>query len=390
MHKLRISQKLKNLLGSMRENKIATRILEGENLEADRYHNFLDISDTNDIITFIPESKIDEVIKFKSTIFEVSNNERYLKRFSKANTKIFAELGYDPNSDDSDDEDFAPEVGTIGRVLKEAIGEVSGNTYCLFEYNGRLIVYNKLALTPHNNSELEFKSKNRNSIKIGRYVNSFFRDQYTSKEIESFVNEFKASHAILKDEFSKFRIVEGEDIRYWYNGDRYLMGGGSLNKSCMAKSNGEFFNIYVDNPIKMVILHTDDGYLEDGKYLASKIRGRALLWEDVTMGDKKITFLDRVYTTHDSDVELFKQLAIKNGWFYKKTQSMETYDTLTNGVSEVNRPFIYKVVNKVDYGRYPFMDTLCNISLDGKIMSNMSDLPKSHDRRLRATGGGWE
>ncbi len=385
----------------MGDNSFAKKLLFIENKDINTLYSYIDISDSDDLISFMPTSKLKKALDEKPLEFEVLDNGRYLKPFSNANKKIFAILGYEPGvkrereewDDDDDDmdgynEDYIPSVGTVGVVLAEATGEQSGNTYCRFKYgNGREIVFNKLGLTTSSDSNYIWKM-NRNAIKIGRFVKNILEGSVdmTSKDVEDFVNKYKAAYAMEKDEFKKFDIVSGSDISKWYKKDNYLSGGGPLNNSCMACVDPEYFDIYVENA-KMIILYTKGGHIENGKYVSSKIRGRALLWSDVTMDDEPITFMDRVYTTLDSDVELFKSIAKTNGWWYKKHQSMEPFDVLTNGISENNNAVLAKKMSCVDFDRYPFMDTLCNINMDTKIATNSAD---DYNRRLRTTGGGYE
>lgn len=392
---LKISSKFKNVLVSMRNNKLAERLLSLENKESNSPYNYIDISDRNDIITFFPESKIKRELDNRVKYYTITNQDRYLKKFSPKNIKIFKELGYDPgtpNFEDYDcgyDTDYNPSNGTRGLILNEAVSETSGNTYCLFQYDGdRLIVFNKEAITETDNFDV-FWEKNRNSIRIGRYANTILKDEFTSSDIENFVNEFKASYDVNTNELFKFKIVEGDDISYWYNVSNYVPGGGPLHNSCMCKSDPSFFDIYTKNKVKMVILYDkDNGFIKDGLYVADKIRGRALLWENVRLNGEVKTFMDRVYTINDSDVSLFKQLAVKNGWIYKSTQSMYSDDVITDGVNNWQEPKLIIELDCVDFDRYPFLDTLCYINLESKTASNI--LYSEWDRRLRTTGGGWE
>ena len=60
-------------------------------------------------------------------------------------------------------------------------------------------------------------TKSRNTVKLGKLVNSIFPGKYTAKEVEEFVNIYK-SKAI--DE-KKFELVDGDDIMLWYYEDHY-------------------------------------------------------------------------------------------------------------------------------------------------------------------------
>lgn len=379
-----LSDNLKNVLKYMGDNLFVNKLLA---LNIETLYNYIDISDIDDIITFIPTNKVTKLIGKITNEFEVVESGRYLKPFSKKNIDIFNLLGYNPIKKNDDYEDgypdsYVPEVGTVGTVISEATGQ-SGRIYCLFKYSGGEIVFNKSSLNK-SNTEKSLWSTNRNSIKIGRFIRSIFSESISS-DIEEFVNKFKAAHAIEKNELNKFDIVSGDDIRKWYKKENYLDGGGPLNNSCMASVDEEFFDIYVDNA-RMVVLYTKGGKLVNGKYTSDKVRGRAILWNDVTMDDEPITFMDRVYTTLDCDVELFRAFAKQNGWWYKKNQSMDTDDELTDGDQTLSDVHLVKRMS-VDYKYYPFMDTLCYIDTDNCSASNMD---YNYDKRARCTNGRYE
>jgi hypothetical protein len=161
-------------------------------------------------------------------------------------------------------------------------------------------------------------------MKIGRLVRAILQSAkitFTDKDIEDFTNKWKATYDFAADALKQFDVVKGGDIAKWYDSTNYKRGGGTLNNSCMAKMDSETFNIYTENTqVSLVILYDDEGKLTDGKYTSDKIKGRALLW-DAFLNGNEIQFMDRIYTTHDSDVELFKQFAEKNNWWWKRRNS---------------------------------------------------------------------
>jgi hypothetical protein len=53
---------------------------------------------------------------------------------------------------------------------------------------------------------------------------------------------------------------------------------------------------------------------------------RAILWKT----DKGM-FMDRIYTAHDSDLNLFKEFATKSNFWFKTEQDMEVDTQITNG-----------------------------------------------------------
>jgi len=165
--------------------------------------------------------------------------------------------------------------------------------------------------------------------------------------------------------------MKGNDIIHWYWHDQYQSGGGSLNNSCMAEADSEWLEIYSKNPeVSLVILYDDNGTLEDGKYVSKKIKGRAVLW-DCKVNGNDTQFMDRIYTSQDSDVGIFKQFAEKNGWLYKKEQSMSPDEKLTNGSDDLSRAnIICKVKSANPSGCYPYMDTMCFININDNIIGN--------------------
>jgi hypothetical protein len=142
----------------------------------------------------------------------------------------------------------------------------------------------------------------------------------------------------------------------------------------MAEADSEWLHIYSKNPeVSLVILYDDNGTLQDGKYVSKKIKGRAILW-DCKVNGNDVKFLDRIYTSQDSDVTLFKQFAEKNGWWYKKEQSMSPDEKITNGSDTLSRATIVcKVTDANPSGCYPYMDTMCFINTSDNIVGNSVD-----------------
>ena len=98
--------------------------------------------------------------------------------------------------------------------------------------------------------------------------------------------------------------------------------------------------------------------------------------------------MDRIYTTHDSDVELFKQFAEKNGWWWKTSQSMDQWEQITNGdVRKLSR--IVVKADKTDFSYYPYMDTMSYLNTDDDIITNDNDYD-GLDRDCRSTCGDYD
>lgn len=381
---LKYSKDFINVLSRISYNPIAQFILNIQSVENINYsHNYIDTSDTNSMVSFTPSDKVEHIIKSLPKTY-ITTEIRNLTH-SNSNDKIFKLLQYDK----SIVEYWVPQPGTVVTVLKECISQKSGKTYALVQevLTKKLSVYNRKFLQLSDDTSIVF-TKNRNNIKVGRLVNTMLKQsgfEYTAKDIEDFVNLYKSSYDFTNNGGSQFDIVSGDDISKWYNGDNYQDGGGTLNNSCMCRKPSHFFEIYTKNSkCSMVILYSDGGQLKDGKYLSNKIRGRALLW-DATIDDKPVKFMDRVYTSNDSDTKLFEEWAKENGWFYKVGQSMYPSNEISNGVDSG----YYKIKVELDENNietFPYMDTLC-FYLESGYITNCEN--KSHEREFRTTHGGY-
>lgn len=387
--KIVYSSKFINILNRMRDDKFASKLIEIYNKDVDGLkYNYIDVTDDKSRVSFTPDKKAQEIIGDKPDTYKVIESNRYLTH-SDRNDKIFNSLGYDK---ESIGDVWTPDTGTIGLILKEVVSSVSGKIYCLFqEYtdeNPRLSVLNKVALESSEVTNPKIWTSSRNPISIGRLVRAVLKSadfEFTSKDIENFVNRYKATFDFISDALKQFDIIQGTKIAYWYYYENYVDGGGPLNNSCMAEVNDDFFDIYCYNKqVKMLILYGDEGQIVDGKYTDDKIKGRAILWECKIDG-QQATFMDRVYTTNDSDVELFKQYAEKNGWWYKSSQSMEPDTDITDGNTRKSAEIVAEL-SDVEWDRYPYMDTMCYISTYNSTVSNRED---DSDRTARDTNGEW-
>ena len=224
-------------------------------------------------------------------------------------------------------------------------------------------------------------TKSRNEVGLGRFVNKLFPGKYSSKEVEEFVNSFKAS---LEKTGEHFDLVEGDDIEFWYNSDNYKEKSGTLGSSCMAQKRN-LFGIYTQNQdvCKMLILKEDD-----------KIIGRALVWKlkslNISKDEDPGFFMDRQYTIKESDVQKFRNYAIDKGWAYKSYNNHHSFGTININGENKNVLMSVQVKDK-DYNRYPYMDTFRRYDVSNGILHNDDEQENQYEGQyiLEDTGGGY-
>lgn len=202
-------------------------------------------------------------------------------------------------------------------------------------------------------------------IRIGRAIKQLLKGAGIEKsdaDIEKFVNKWKSRIKYEVDKFDFFKLVKGDDIRKWYHEDKYKKDGGTLNGSCMRYSSCQsYFDIYTKNPshCQMLILIDD----------TDRLTGRALVWK---LRDGE-TFMDRIYSTNDSDVDLFKSYAIKEGWYYKGSQNNEPNETIIAPEGKENISELFVDLD-TDFKYYPYMDTLRYLSKSDGYITNCHDV----------------
>ena len=204
---------------------------------------------------------------------------------------------------------------------------------------------------------------------IGRWVRRVFTDviksPLTDPQIELFVNAYKSVYD-SKDSVD-LSVVQGEDIKTNYLEDNYLQIMGQLGNSCMRYERCQsYLDIYVQNPEVCKLLVLKEG---------GKVKGRALLW--ILSDGRK--YIDRIYTIQDSDKNIFKDWAKKNG--YDLTYDMST----SNEDIKVN-------LKVTSFSKYPYMDTFEYYDdQNGILYENLPEMDEDKQfLRLKNTGGGYE
>lgn len=192
---------------------------------------------------------------------------------------------------------------------------------------------------PEYSSNGIWSRKNRQEAKPARIIQKVLKNHHTCKEFEDFSNRLK-TEIMFPGEFS---LVEGEDIRKYYDASTYFKETGTLGNSCMRyESCQDFFDVYVDNA-KMLIY-------KDGN---DNLYGRAIVWSI----DKEI-YMDRIYTCFDNLIECFIDYAKDNKWWYCFEQSPifnGEHRVWTNGEINISKNLCIPLKKK--YYAMPYMDS---------------------------------
>ena len=212
----------------------------------------------------------------------------------------------------------------------------------------------------------EIWKKSRNPIKVGRLINLLFPNKYKPNDIEVFTNQYKS---IGEFEEESIIVVDGEDIKYWYDQDNYYINPntgkveGTLANSCMRYKNCQrYFEIYIKNPEVCKLVCVIDNN-------ENKLKARALLWK-TNQSEKWL--LDRIYYVSDEYSTILQNYAVDNNYDYKGK---------TRGYKSVS-------VKDISYEYYPYMDTFLRYDNNG-LLDNSEDKEDGY-YKLQSTGGEYE
>lgn len=325
--------------------------------------NYLGIGDKDGEITFYSTNKkldnrweiVDGGYTFSGFIdlfkFRGLDKNYYpsLEQFTKGRVDYIFEPGVHPN--------------TLNRTIAHFISDSGEN--CFIDIRG-------LRQIPDGEPE---------KTSIGRIVRRILVSdgkKVSDKELEEFVNEFKSKVSMKKNRHLLFELVDGEKITYYYSYKRYdYFKENTLHNSCMRYENcQEFLKIYSANPevCKLLILKSPSNQ--------ELIIGRALVWK-LDDGD---TFMDRVYYTYDSDIELFKEYAIKKGWCYKTDQNSSENTKIEFRKGESKKGQLKVTLKYFGFKYYPYLDTLKYFNDYKGTLSN--ERQSDNDYYLEDTEGG--
>ena len=371
------------------EGKVAEFILDVVGEELDLVYNYIETSAKPGLVSFIPEDKIDfsQVAIDRSRILRPDHSDNLIKAYGIPFKGLISDLQGTVN-----DFKLLKVIDSDGKIANDKY-RVRGHYFYYLQNNKdpqKFVAVYRAADSTNYTNKVVFASipeARRSEVKLGRFVNKLVdiysksdalknsTDMYdeipffdfTSSDIEKFVNAYSAKILFEQNALERFKVVSGEEIRKWYDEKNYsnINGGGQLNSSCMRHSRCQkYFDIYVDNPKVCQLLILMDG-------TDKKILGRALLWKTESVGN----FMDRVYTSKDNYMKLFKQ------WGEQNNYQMKSSWGYINNKEDV----VVKVKPKL-YSYYPYMDTLsCYAPVKGILSNNTLDYDSYPDLKVDRT-----
>lgn len=384
--------KFKNLLNQI-NSPIVDKIikLEGEDIDVNTNHISFN-TDKENIVTFLPDSKTKNAKTYYNsgggythwgaTLNLATENQELLKNEDSTPRKVKVPS----NNTEITIVKYAIPLDYIHKnfgMMSNSFDEAysSGNTISLVSWEGDDTYY---VLLDTNCITYDLGDIKRSDINVGRFTRALLTkagETVNNKELEDFVNKYKAAVLIEKEAFTRFDIVEGDDLRDFYNLNTYESKSmGSLGSSCMRYTYcASYLDIYVKNPdeVKLIILRSRNNN--------DLITGRALLWYT----DQGIKFMDRVYVNNYADVTLFIEYAIKNEFHYKKNQNFEEGEPIMFDGKELTLRDSEITVTLSDGGEfdyYPYLDTLKYYNPDNDTLSN--DTSYDYKYELNDTDGG--
>ena len=344
------SDDFKNILNTI-DSPVSQALLDAESKDLTLANNYIDLADNKEEISFINDKKAQKILSPDNLLkycYHVGDGG-FLKH-SESNQEIFDLLEYVPEGDKC----YHPQVDEKGEVLKRITSPSTGTVYLKIKFTGGISVINENKVRYEDVNNLPFTT-NRQKIRVGRGVRGILSSaskNFPDAQIEEFVNKYKSAIDQKNDIFKNFQLIKGDEIGYWYDVNNYQLGHskGTLSTSCMRSVPSRYFQIYSQNPdvCQLLILKTDDG---------KKIKGRALVWN--LKSPQGITYMDRTYVHEDSDFELFRQYAQKQGWYRKPNNDhWVTSDMVDPQGNKVSLGELVVQVQKGEYSYYPYLDTL--------------------------------
>lgn len=226
------------------------------------------------------------------------------------------------------------------------------------------------AITPDGLWAREGRQEGKPARLARKFILPEYLQRLTDKDLEIFANRLRAQDATA---MGQFIMVEGNDILFWYDGDNYKSGQGSLSSSCMRYSQcRHYLQIYADHPqsIKMLCLVEPSDNL---------LVARALVWHT----DQGV-LLDRIYGS-DVSVEIFRDYAVEQGWYRRERNSYEYPTLFLDPQGKQHHVCLNIPLDKTNYTWYPYVDTFKYLNVGKKFLTNSSR--RGHDLILNHAGG---
>lgn len=394
--KLEFSKGLVDVLSMMSVDRIKDELLRAVSFGEDRdfSSNYLDITkDKDEYIEYIPTSKADRILGENKDKWKITDTTKLLKMDKNnegqfKNAELFSRLSYVPTQGDIE---YSPKIGDVCKIERETTNPKTGKVSALISFldssqkgmppTGIQRVIRPAALSPLSDDYSRLWKEQRARFKVGKIAKSILTTlgiSFTETEIANFSSKFKSAWLNYNDAFSRFDLVEGDKIAYWYNSERYSEQRSTLGSSCMKEKDSSYFKIYTKNPdvCKLLILYSQTGKMEGDRFVSNFIVGRALVW---TLVDGR-TFVDRIYYIDEKVCELFKDYIARMGWFRKNYQDSDSdfYLVDPHGNKE-NKGSRIKVKVKdpktVNYSKYPYIDTMYYVNCQEGSLSNYYDYP---------------
>ena len=107
------------------------------------------------------------------------------------------------------------------------------------------------------------------------------------------------------------------------------------------------------------------------------ISGRSIIWTD----SKGRKIMDRIYVNKCSDEEIFKEMAIKEGFLYKERQTYDSNQLMINGqrLNQEDNRVIINLNPEIKYQYFPYVDTMKYYDMDRQILSSYPEIEISDE-----------
>lgn len=350
-----------SILGRV-DSPISKKLIDVEGREVDINQNYIDINkEKTDTLFFKPDDKVGKVAK-------VVRDSGYYQEITRQLSNI------DGSGVEKSEGIESPTNGQVGQIIREYtldemvnfLPDYKSNLEYLFITGNPIVLFQwvkdrkKHQLVINKNSLSTGPDAVRSSeVSVGRFIRALLTkssQKFTDAEIEDFVYKYRAEVEKEKDVLNRrFRVVKGADIKKYYHRSAYKEESGSLGSSCMRYDRCQnYLGIYTQNSQASLLILLSE---ED----ETKITGRAILWE-MEPYEISTKVMDRIYTIKTADEQLFKEWAIKNGYWFKSRQDFSEYTDFEfhkedGEVEKRQGEFSVQLDIKGEYGNYPYMDS---------------------------------